>query len=172
MITAQRVLKAAGKHVSRTLLGARSALGAARDRHCPACRRDVAGFFRYGAEGEWGCIACGASPRERLMHALLDAGRNDEALAAYDRAIALEPKMAEAYLGRAAVLKKLARLDDALASVDEAIAMKGDVGKMHEARASLLRDLGRDEDARAADARAAELAAKAAESNTSLPPAN
>lgn len=75
MITAQRVLKAARKHVSRTLLGARSALGARRDRHCPACRQDVAGFFRYGAEREWGCIACGASPRERLMHALLDAGR-------------------------------------------------------------------------------------------------
>lgn len=75
MITAQRVLKAAGKHVSRTLLGARSAMGAAKDRHCPACRSDVAGFFRYGDEAEWGCIACGASPRERLMHALLDAGR-------------------------------------------------------------------------------------------------
>jgi SAM-dependent methyltransferase len=71
MITAQRVLKAAGKHVSRTLL----AMGAAKDRHCPACRADVAGFFRYGDEAEWGCIACGASPRERLMHALLDAGR-------------------------------------------------------------------------------------------------
>lgn len=75
MITTQRVLKAAGKHVSRTLLGVRSALGAARDRYCPACRQDVAGFFRYGAEADWGCLACGASPRERLMHALLDAGR-------------------------------------------------------------------------------------------------
>jgi tetratricopeptide (TPR) repeat protein len=103
---------------------------------------------------------------------LLDAGRNDEALAAYDRAIALEPKMAEAYLGRAVVLKKLARLDDALASVDKAIGMKGDVAKMYEARASLLRDLGRDEDARAADARAAELAANAGGSNSSAPPAN
>ncbi|MBN8830656.1 MAG: methyltransferase domain-containing protein [Sphingomonadales bacterium] len=74
MITSQRVLKAAGKHVSRTLLAARSALGAPRHRYCPACRRDVAGFFRYGAEAEWGCLQCGASPRERLMHALLDAG--------------------------------------------------------------------------------------------------
>jgi SAM-dependent methyltransferase len=74
MITSQRVLKAAGKHVSRALLAARSALGAPRDRHCPACRRDVTDFFRYGAEGDWGCLQCGASPRERLMHALLDAG--------------------------------------------------------------------------------------------------
>jgi SAM-dependent methyltransferase len=75
MITSQRVLKAAGKHVSRTILRARSALGAAKDRYCPACRTDVAGFFRYGAESEWGCLNCGASPRERLMHALLDGGQ-------------------------------------------------------------------------------------------------
>lgn len=74
MITTQRVLKAAGKHASRAALAARSALGAARARHCPACDSDVAGFFRYGEEAEWGCPACGASPRERLMHALLDAG--------------------------------------------------------------------------------------------------
>jgi len=74
MITTQRILKAAGKHASRALLATRSALGAARARHCPACHSDVAGFFRYGAEAEWGCPACGASPRERLMHALLDAG--------------------------------------------------------------------------------------------------
>jgi tetratricopeptide (TPR) repeat protein len=99
---------------------------------------------------------------------LLDAGRNDEALAAYDRAIALEPKMAEAYLGRAVALKKLARLDDALASVDKAIEMKGDVAKMHEARASLLRELGRDEDARAAD----KLAANVGRGNSSAPAAN
>ncbi|MBT2185716.1 methyltransferase domain-containing protein [Sphingobium nicotianae] len=74
MITSQRILKAAGKHFSRSMLAARAALGAHKDWHCPACRHDVAGFFRYGAEREWGCIRCGASPRERLMHALLDAG--------------------------------------------------------------------------------------------------
>ena len=62
--------------------------------------------------------------------------------------------------------------DDALASVDKAIEMKGDVAKMHEARASLLRDLGRDEDAHAADARAAELAAKVDGSGSNVPAAN
>ncbi|OJY63619.1 MAG: glycosyl transferase [Sphingobium sp. 66-54] len=75
MITTQRVLKAAGKYASRMALAARTALGARRERYCPACNQDVAGFFRYGAEREWGCPSCGASPRERLMHALLDAGR-------------------------------------------------------------------------------------------------
>ncbi|MDQ4420046.1 methyltransferase domain-containing protein [Sphingobium sp. DEHP117] len=75
MITAQRVAKALGKHGSRALLAVRTALGARKDRHCPACGEDVAGFFRYGDEPAWGCPACGASPRERLVHHLLDTGR-------------------------------------------------------------------------------------------------
>ena len=75
MITAQRVLKAAGKHASRACLALRGMAGAAKDRHCPACGSDVAGFFRYGAARDWGCPACGSSPRERLMHYLLDHGR-------------------------------------------------------------------------------------------------
>jgi SAM-dependent methyltransferase len=75
MITLQRVGKAAGKQLSRLALAARAAVGARPERHCPACDRDVVGFYRYGAQAEWGCPRCGASPRERLMHALLDAGR-------------------------------------------------------------------------------------------------
>lgn len=74
MITAQRATKAARKHASRAVLAARTLLGARKDRHCPACGADVAGFFRYGDCAEWGCPACGASPRERLVHHLLDTG--------------------------------------------------------------------------------------------------
>jgi SAM-dependent methyltransferase len=75
MITAQRIWKALGKHITRTALVGKGALGARATRHCPACEEDVVGFFRYGSEGEWGCPNCGASPRERLMHGLLDAGQ-------------------------------------------------------------------------------------------------
>jgi SAM-dependent methyltransferase len=75
MITAQRIWKAIGKHATRTALKIRALLGSKRDRHCPACRADIVGFFRYGAERAWGCPNCGASPRERLMHALLDSGQ-------------------------------------------------------------------------------------------------
>ncbi|MBO9575512.1 MAG: methyltransferase domain-containing protein [Sphingobium sp.] len=74
MITLQRVTKAAGKHLSRLSVGLRYWAGAKRDRHCPACGHDVVGFYRYGQEREWGCPHCNASPRERLMHALLDSG--------------------------------------------------------------------------------------------------
>ena len=72
MITTQRVAKAAGKHFSRAGLGLRSLMGARADRRCPACDGAVPGFFRYGETREWGCPACGSSPRERLMHYLLD----------------------------------------------------------------------------------------------------
>lgn len=72
MITFQRVAKAAGKHLTRTLLAVRKALGARADRHCPACGQAVVGFFRYGDNAEWGCPGCGASPRERLMNHLID----------------------------------------------------------------------------------------------------
>ncbi len=75
MITLQRVAKAAGKHLTRTALKVRKALGARANRGCPACGRTVVGFFRYGDNPEWGCPECGASPRERLMNWLIDTGR-------------------------------------------------------------------------------------------------
>lgn len=74
MLTTKRVRKALSKRTSRARLAVLSTIGAATTRYCPACRTDVVGFFRYGANAEWGCPSCGASPRERLMHALLDSG--------------------------------------------------------------------------------------------------
>ena len=75
MITTKRLAKAAIKHLTRGWLRLRMALGGRTDRHCPACQRNVVGFFTYGDEAEWGCPRCGASPRERLMHYLLDRDR-------------------------------------------------------------------------------------------------
>lgn len=72
MITAHRALKAAGKYVSRGILAAKAALGVRAGRHCTACGRDVVGFFRYGDCADWGCPACQASPRERLVNYLID----------------------------------------------------------------------------------------------------
>ncbi len=74
MITAQRAMKAVGKHLSRAALAARAVAGARAGRYCPACGQDVIGFFRYGDCAEWGCPACGASPRERLVNHLIGSG--------------------------------------------------------------------------------------------------
>jgi SAM-dependent methyltransferase len=75
VITLQRVAKAIGKHLTRSTLKVRKALGARRNHVCPACENAVVGFFRYGNNAQWGCPECGASPRERLMNHLLLSGK-------------------------------------------------------------------------------------------------
>lgn len=74
MLTAKRIRKKLRKEASRGRLRVLTAVGKTATRNCPACKQDIVGFFRYGEAREWGCPACGASPRERLMHALLDVG--------------------------------------------------------------------------------------------------
>ena len=55
-----------------------------------------------------------------------DLKRLEEALASYDKALALKPDFAEAYNNRGNALKELKRLDEALASYDRALAIKPD----------------------------------------------
>jgi len=55
----------------------------------------------------------------------------DEALACYDRAIALSPGYAEAYSNRGWVLADVARLDEALICLDKAIALDPDHVRAH-----------------------------------------
>ena len=58
--------------------------------------------------------------------ALAGLGRFDDAVADFDRAIALQPDYAEAHADRAAALANLGRREEALASCDRAIALKPD----------------------------------------------
>jgi predicted O-linked N-acetylglucosamine transferase (SPINDLY family) len=60
-------------------------------------------------------------------NALKDLKRLDEALASYDKAIALKPDYAEAYINRGSALKDLKRLDEASAAYDKALALKPDL---------------------------------------------
>lgn len=74
MITFQRASKAAVKWASFGTLKLRALAGSKAQFHCTACGSDVVGFFRYGENARWGCPACGASPRQRLVAHLLDTG--------------------------------------------------------------------------------------------------
>lgn len=74
MITFRRASKAAIKRASLATLKLRAAMGAKARYNCTACGQDVVGFFRYGDNAQWGCPACGASPRQRLVAHLLDSG--------------------------------------------------------------------------------------------------
>ena len=67
----------------------------------------------------------------------------EEALASYDRAIALKPDYAEAYNNRGNALHDLKRPADALASYDKAIALKPDYAEAYNNRGNALQDLKR-----------------------------
>lgn len=57
-------------------------------------------------------------------NAAFEKRENDTALAAYDRAIALEPKRAEFHVARCRTLARVARHDDAVASCSTAITLR------------------------------------------------
>ena len=56
-----------------------------------------------------------------------DLKRYDDAFAAYDKALALKPDLAEAWGGRGNVFADLKRHDDAFAAYDKALALKPDL---------------------------------------------
>jgi tetratricopeptide (TPR) repeat protein len=77
-------------------------------------------------------------------------GYPDEALAAIDRGLALEPERAALLVDRARVLGELGRHADALAALDRALALDAGDDDAHAFQASALRQLGRLEEALAA----------------------
>ena len=81
-------------------------------------------------------------------------GNEDDALAAYDRALALDPHNAIAHSNRGAALNRLGRYEDALAALDRALALDPSNGIAHNNRGFALDSLGRYEDALAAFDRA------------------
>ncbi|QIK36807.1 tetratricopeptide repeat protein [Caldichromatium japonicum] len=70
--------------------------------------------------------------------ALHQQGREEEALAALERAIALAPQAAEPHNNRAVALKALGRLAEALAAVEQALALHPDYPEAHNTRGNIL----------------------------------
>jgi len=74
-----------------------------------------------------------------------------------DRALALDPMLAEAHVSRSMLYWHLYRFEEALTSADEAIAINPNLARGHLARADNLRTLGRIQEAEQALATAADL---------------
>ncbi|MGJ4945271.1 tetratricopeptide repeat protein [Bradyrhizobium sp. HKCCYLS1011] len=74
-------------------------------------------------------------------------GRNQLALAHYDRALALRPDFVEAWSNRGALLKAMGRQADALESFDRALALRADHAGVINNRAGVLQELGRFDEA-------------------------
>src|SRR5262245_27358203 len=94
---------------------------------------------------------------ERELAAAIGAhrtGRFDDALAAYDRAIALDPQAVEAHYRRANLLSQTGRSQEGLAGYDKAIALKPDYPEAFNNRGNVLHDLKRFDQALASYARA------------------
>ena len=81
-------------------------------------------------------------------------GKNDAALASYDRAIALRLDLAVAHYNRGATLQELKRYDEALASYDRALAARPDFAVALSNRGNVLQELGRYDEALASFDRA------------------
>jgi tetratricopeptide (TPR) repeat protein len=80
--------------------------------------------------------------------------RFQDALASFDRAIALRSEYADAHSNRGNVLKALRRFDEALASYDRAIALRPQFTEAHSNRGDVLCELKRFEEALASCERA------------------
>lgn len=73
--------------------------------------------------------------------------RYDEALASYDKAIALKPDYPNAWFNRGGTLKQLNRFEEALASYDQAIALSTSHAEAHNNRGVLLQQMRRFDEA-------------------------
>lgn len=99
-------------------------------------------------------IAKGASANpevlNNLANVLMHLGRHQDALAAFDKAIAIRPDLVDALYNRANVLKSVQRYDDALAGYERAITLQPDHAQAFLARADTFNAIGRFPDALAA----------------------
>ena len=91
-----------------------------------------------------------------LGEALLALGRPEEALAAWDRAVALRPSP-DLHANRGVALRQSGRLDEALAAQDRALALNSADAETWSNRGNVLKDLGRLEEALASIDRALSL---------------
>jgi protein O-GlcNAc transferase len=96
------------------------------------CDRDPSNFCR-----------CVLQSRQSLKN----LNRRQEALASYDKAIAIRPSYADAFYERGNLLQQLRRLHDALMSYDHAFALKPDYVEALNSRAFVLHELGRYDEA-------------------------
>ena len=79
-------------------------------------------------------------------NALWELGKYEEALQAYNKAIALKPDSHEAWYNKGVALRKLGKNEEALQAYDEEIAFKPDLHEAWYNKGNFLAELGREEE--------------------------
>lgn len=125
-------------------------------RDLAACRRSTGRNGKAGADTAATYLAQGLS---RAWD-----GDPDGAIAAFDQAIARDPRLARAWLNRGLAWQQKGDLDRALADLDRAVRLAPGESRGYDQRAQLLRQRGEERRAEADEARASELAARYGES--------
>ncbi len=72
-----------------------------------------------------------------------EAGRDDQALADFNKAISLDPNYAQAYANRALIYRKTNKLDLALADDDKALTIDANYAPAYVGRGIVYREQGR-----------------------------
>ena len=88
-----------------------------------------------------------AAALTNLGNALRELGRHEQALACYDRALAIGSAVPESHYNRALALQEMQRHGDALAAYDHALALRPGYVEARYNRAVVLQDSGRHADA-------------------------
>ncbi|MEM6839908.1 MAG: tetratricopeptide repeat protein [Cyanobacteria bacterium P01_C01_bin.120] len=103
------------------------------------------------AELSWNqALETEVSTAENLTHRgqlLARQQRREEAIASYDRAVAIKPDYYQTWNNRGIALRNLGRYEAAIASYDRAVAIKPDYYQAWNNRGIALRNLDRDEEA-------------------------
>jgi|GEM_PF-4951767 len=122
---------------------------------------------RPGSAGSIGRTGAGRSPGMAALRGILK--RPQRALAACERLIQSEPRNAQAYIEKAALLRELKREEEALAAYERAAHLDPDDAEAQTGRGVLLERLGRADEAQQAFQQAREIGARQLERQSAWP---
>jgi len=89
----------------------------------------------------------GGSPEYQKAQALSDAGKDEEAIQWYDKALAIYPNYVEAWYGKGKCLSLLDRYEEAIQCYDNALSINPNYTFVWDSKAEALSIIGRNEEA-------------------------
>ena len=108
-----------------------------------APRRPTARGNRTVSRASWKSTPAGLHRKDGLARALVEAGRNAEALDHHRQAVRLDPGAATMHMNFGNTLARMRRFEEALAEYDQALAIEPQSSEAHLNKGAALMELGR-----------------------------